>query len=157
VAVALVGAWAGVIALPGSDGGSLDARVDAIGATVRCPACPEPISVNDSQNPKAWDMRQYIRDRLQQGASAGQIRQDLVDRYGPSILLAPPQQGFDALVWLVPLLAVAVAGALALLMVRRWLRHGGSEPPLEVPASSIESPEHQTYQERLDRELASRG
>ncbi len=156
LAAVLIGAWAGVVALPGGSSGSLDARVNAIGATVRCPACPEPISVNDSQNPKAWDMRQYIRDRLQQGASAGQIRQELVARYGASILLAPPQQGFDALVWLVPLVAVVLAGAIALLTVRRWLQRTGTEPPLGVPVAPIEGPEHQIYQDRLDRELAAR-
>jgi cytochrome c-type biogenesis protein CcmH len=156
VAIALVGAWAGVIVLPGNGTGSLDARVNAIGATVRCPACPEPISVNDSQNTKAWDMRQYIRDRLQQGASAAQIRQELVDRYGPSILLAPPQQGFDALIWLVPLVMVALAGVVATMTVRRWLHRSGTEPPFEA-AVPIEGPEQQAYQDRLDRELASRG
>jgi cytochrome c-type biogenesis protein CcmH/NrfF len=156
VAAVLIGAWAGVVVLPGGSGGTLDARVNAIGATVRCPACPEPISVNDSQNPKAWDTRQYIRDRLQHGASAGQIRQELVDRYGPSILLEPPQQGFDALVWLVPLVAVVLAGAVALVTVRRWLQRTGTEPPLDMPALPIEGPEHQTYQDRLDRELAAR-
>lgn len=137
-----------------ADSGSLDARVNAVGATVRCPICPEPIPLNDVQNTQALQMRLFIRDRLQHGETEEQVRQDLVARYGTNILLAPPPQGFNLLIWLVPLLGVAACGAAVLLVVQRWT--GGSAHEQFAPAGAPPNPELKRYEEMLDRELAAR-
>jgi len=120
------------------DSGSLDARANAVGETVRCAACPQPISVNDEQNSVAQDERQLIRQLLQQGLSEEQVRQALVARYGPSILLAPPQQGFDWLIWLVPPVAIAACAAAVFLAARRWA--SGSHTPEFFGANAIGPP-----------------
>src|SRR6266851_4163749 len=57
-----------------ADSGPLEARVTAVGATVRCPICPEPIPLNDVQNLQAQQMRQFIRERLASGLSEDQVR-----------------------------------------------------------------------------------
>lgn len=140
-----------------ADSGSLDARVTAVGATVRCPICQQPIPVNDVQNTEAAQMRQFIRERLQQGLTEEQVRQALVERYGASILLAPPQRGFDLLIWLVPVAALAVCACAVLLAVRRWSRGAwrAGSAAVTAPATPA-SPELRRYEEQLDRELAAR-
>jgi len=154
-----------------ADSGSLDARASAVGETVRCAACPQPISVNDEQNSVAQDERKLIRQLLQQGLTAEQVRQALVARYGPSILLAPPQQGFDWLIWLVPPVAIAACAAAVFLAARRWA--GGSHAPEFFGANAIgppapsdragapatvtptaANPDLRRYEAMLDRELA---
>ena len=162
-AVTLVAAlWMATLSPAPGDRGSLDARVMAVGATVRCPICPEPIPVNDVQNEKALHLRQFIRSQLQRGLSADQVRQELVKLYGAKILLAPPQRGFDLLVWIVPLAVVSVCGVVLALAVRRWSRGMGPESPA-LPAKQPDAQANEPllvgrqikrYEAILDRELA---
>jgi cytochrome c-type biogenesis protein CcmH len=166
-AVTLVAAlWMATLSHGAGDGGSLslDARVMAVGATVRCPICPEPIPVNDVQNAQALQMRQFIRGELQRGLSADQVRQELVESYGAKILLAPPQRGFDLLVWIVPLAVVSVCGVVLALAVRRWSRPLGPEssplpaqqPDLQASEPLLVGPQIKRYEAILDRELAAK-
>ncbi len=155
VAIVLVGAaiWGVTLFRASPDGGSLEARVTAVGNTVRCPICKEPIPLNDIYNAQALQMRQFIRTELQRGVSEDGVRQELVEQYGPDILLAPPQHGFDLLVWLVPLGTVAACAVAVLLVIRRWSGGAPETAPLETPASG---PESGRYEQMLDRELAAR-
>jgi cytochrome c-type biogenesis protein CcmH len=163
-AVTLVAAlWMATLSPAPGDRGSLDARVMAVGATVRCPICPEPIPVNDVQNEKALHLRQFIRSQLQRGLSADQVRQELVKLYGPTILLAPPQRGFDLLVWIVPLAVVSVCGVVLALAVGRWSRRMGPEssplpatqPDAQASKPLLVGPQIKRYEAILDRELAA--
>jgi cytochrome c-type biogenesis protein CcmH len=164
-ALTLVAAlWMAALSPGARDGGSLDTRVMAVGATVRCPICPEPIPVNDVQNAQSLQMRQFIRSQLQQGLSADQVRQKLVELYGAKILLAPPPRGFDLLVWIVPLAVVSVCGVVLALAVRRWSRRMGPESsplPAKQPDAQASEPllvgsQIKRYEAILDRELAAK-
>jgi cytochrome c-type biogenesis protein CcmH len=141
-----------------AEGGSLEARVTAVGATVRCPICPEPIPLNDVQTAQAIQMRQFIRDQLRHGLSEDQVRQELVARYGTGILLAPPQRGFDLLAWVVPFGALVACAIAALAALRRWSSSGARPDDPSPPAlpTGVGSPEARRYEELLDRELAAR-
>ena len=163
-AVTLVAAlWMATLSPAPGDRGSLEARVMAVGATVRCPICPEPIPVNDVQNAQALQMRQFIRGELQRGLSGDQVRQELAERYGATILLAPPQRGFDLLAWIVPLAVVSVCGVVLALAVRRWSRRTGPEssplpakqPDGQASETFIVGPQIKRYEAILDRELAA--
>lgn len=154
--IAVTALWLYTLLRAPADSGTLDQRVTAVGATVRCPICPQPIPLNDVQNPQALQMRQFIHSRLQLGFSEEQVRQQLVERYGAGILLAPPQRGFDLLIWLVPLGAVAACGAAVLLAVRRWSGGQAGLPASSAPPTAPPGPELQRYEELLDRELAAR-
>ena len=162
VAVAIVAliaiAWCITLFRPPAEGGSLDARVTAVGATVRCPICPEPIPLNDVQTAQAVHMRQFIRDQLRHGLSEDQVRQELVARYGTGILLAPPQRGFDLLAWVVPFGALVACAIAALVALRRWSSSGARPDDPSPPAlpTGAGSPEARHYEELLDRELAAR-
>ena len=64
-------------------------------------------------------MRGVIRERLAAGDTPEQVVAYFVDKYGQWILLAPPREGFNILVWAFVLLAVRmmrrVTGSLRIL------------------------------------------
>lgn len=90
-------------------------RAQEINKTVMCPVCPGE-SIDQSQHPLAVQMRGIVDEKLHEGWTSGQIREFFVERYGPSVLLEPPRQGFNWLVWVVPPVGV-VGGGLTLYLV----------------------------------------
>ncbi len=98
---------------------TLDDRVHAVAATIRCPVCLN-LSVADSPSPVAQEMRTQIRQELQAGSTPDQVRARFVAAYGQWILLAPPKQGLTWLAWLLPPLVVTGSGVAAALVIRRW-------------------------------------
>ena len=122
-----------------------------IGKHLRCPVC-ENLSVADSPSQLAEQMRGIIREKLEAGEPKEQIIQYFVDRYGESVLLEPPKQGFTLLIWWGPALILALALVVVVLSIRRRLPSGDSQGQ-EIVALSQD--ELVLYEERLNRELAS--
>ena len=109
------------LAVGARDGGPpTDAeRVQRITEGIRCPTCRSQ-SVADSDAPAAKAIREETLRRVQEGQTDEQIRAYLVGRYQEDILLDPPRKGIGAVVWVLPVLALAAAvGGLALAF-RRW-------------------------------------
>lgn len=104
-------------------------RVERISKEVRCPTC-ESQSVADSRAPASEAIRQEVRRRVDAGESDAAIRSFLVSRYGKDVLLEPETKGVSALVWALPVLAVAMALAGLAVAFRRW----GSRPRSEASA-----------------------
>src|SRR5712692_9382771 len=121
--------------------------VHEVAAQLRCVVCQN-LSVADSPSEMASQMRAIIRDRLAAGERPAEVQQYFVDRYGEWILLSPPRRGFNLLVWLLPLAAVAVGLAATGALVWRWThrRRGVRPPPVAVDAA---------MSERIRRELES--
>src|SRR5207247_8601909 len=84
-----------------------DAEVHEIAGGLRCVVCQN-LSVADSPSEMARQMRAIVRERLEAGESPTEVVQYFVDRYGEWILLSPRRSGFTLLVWLAPLVAVAL-------------------------------------------------
>ena len=102
-------------------------RAAAIESVVRCPSC-EDLSVATSSAPTALTVRATVRQLIAEGRTDQQVKDYLVARYGPAIVLEPPARGWSLLVWLLPLLGGLVAtGAVATVLVRR--RHAVDEGP----------------------------
>ena len=94
--------WAGE-AQPAAENPALEARVNALASELRCLVCQNQ-TLADSNAPLAVDLRNQIRERMQQGASEGDIIGFLVERYGDFVLYRPPFKATTLVLWVGPLL-----------------------------------------------------
>jgi cytochrome c-type biogenesis protein CcmH len=109
---------------------TIDDRARALDSEIRCPVC-QGTSIADSPAAFAAEMRAVVLEQLRAGMSDQQLRDFFVERYGVWILLAPPAQGPQLILWLAP--AIALTGG-ALLLVYRARRSGHADPQLAGPA-----------------------
>jgi cytochrome c-type biogenesis protein CcmH len=80
--------------------------------TVRCLVCHGQ-SVADSDSDLAGDMRALIRKRIDAGEKPEAIRAWLVERYGDWITYDPPLSGRTGVLWITPILFLALGLFLA--------------------------------------------
>lgn len=84
-----------------------DDEVNQIARELYCPVCENtPLDVCPTQACEDW--RAEIRVQLSQGKSKEEIQQYFVDRYGAKVLSTPPQEGFNQIIWILPIGAVVV-------------------------------------------------
>ena len=72
----------------------------------------------------ADQIRADIARRLDAGESAGQVVAAYVAQHGEKIRSAPTTEGFSLLAWTMPFILLFVAGAVLVLLVRRWKTAG---------------------------------
>jgi cytochrome c-type biogenesis protein CcmH len=113
---------------------------------VMCVECRT--ALNISTSPVADQERAFIREKIADGLTKQQIKDALVDAYGPDVLGEPEPKGFDLSVWIVPALLVALAAGGVALLARRWRR----TPAAAEPAAPDLDPEDAR---RLDAELTT--
>lgn len=99
----------------------LEAQTTLLASELRCPVC-QGNSIQDSPSELAQQMRDVIRDQLKAGKSPDEVRAYFVDKYGEWILLSPKAQGFNLVVYIIPLAAVVVGGIIVWRTVKRWTR-----------------------------------
>jgi cytochrome c-type biogenesis protein CcmH/NrfF len=97
----------------------LDAQTRALSAELRCPVC-QGLSLQDSPSELAQQMRAVVRDQLASGKTPDEVRRYFIDKYGEWILLEPQKRGFNLLVYLLPVVAIAGGAAVIVVSVRRW-------------------------------------
>jgi cytochrome c-type biogenesis protein CcmH len=112
---------------------------------VMCPVCPGE-TLEQSSSPAAQQVERFIAARIAAGDSKDEIKDRLVDEYGPRILAAPPKEGFDLLAWVLPL--VGLLGGALIIGGAAWHWSRVREP---APDGAPLDPE---LERRLDRELA---
>lgn len=120
--------------------------VHEVAAQLRCVVC-QSLSVADSPSETAHQMKDIIRERLAAGETPEQVRAYFVEKYGTWILLSPPRQGFNLLVWVVPFVGLGLGLVLVLIVVRRWSRR---------PAAPAAPPLDPAMRARIRREMAER-
>ena len=123
---------------------ALEDKVREVASGLRCVVCQN-LSVADSPSDLAKEMRNLVRELIQQGKSPEEIRAYFVSRYGEFVLLSPPKRGFNLLLWGLPFLAIAAGACGVYLVARRWAAEREDEPAVD--------PE---YAERVRRELQER-
>jgi cytochrome c-type biogenesis protein CcmH len=114
---------------------------------VMCVECGTALNV--SQSPVAEQEREFIRARIADGMTKEQIKDALVQEYGPDVLAEPPGGGFNITAWLVPAALAALALGGVVLLTRRWRR--GPAPAASTATEEIDPEEAR----RLDAELAA--
>jgi cytochrome c-type biogenesis protein CcmH len=147
LAVALLLIAALVVSSPLAAAPVSEDAVHDVAAQLRCVVC-QSLSVADSPSETAHQMKDIIRERLAAGESSEQVKAYFVDKYGLWILLSPPRQGFNLLVWVVPFAALAAGLLLVLVLARRWRRRAASAPAVARPDAAM--------RERILREMAER-
>lgn len=97
-------------------------RAIALGKKIRCPVCQgTPIAESPSQS--AQDMMKQLRRLVAEGKTDAEIIEWFKQRYGEWAILEPSREGFNLVVWLLPI--VVLAGGVAF-----WrMNIGGGEKP----------------------------
>ncbi len=133
----VAGLMVALISLSAAASGSKPTRKSIEGAlTCQC-GCNQTVSGCDHYGCSSREeMRVLIEKEIAAGKDETAIFQDMTLRYGVKVLAAPPAQGFNLTVWILPILGLMVGLAVVLLIVRRW-RKPPAEPP-SAPPSSID-------------------
>jgi cytochrome c-type biogenesis protein CcmH len=120
LALAVVVAVALLVGVSDRSGPSTPAeRAHHLAESIQCPTCSGQ-SVADSDATASRFIRRQIDQRIADGASDDQIRDELASSYGDDILLTPQRSGLAGLVWVLPVaVLVAALGGIALAF-RRW-------------------------------------
>ena len=133
---------------------TLEARAQEINKTVMCPVCPGE-SIDQSQHPRAKAMRGVVDEKLAEGSTNDEIRQFFVERYGPSVLLEPPREGLNWLVWVVPPVGILVAALALYLVLRLAVRPSPRTGENTDDVAYLTEAERDDYFRRIEAALAS--
>jgi cytochrome c-type biogenesis protein CcmH len=87
---------------------AMDKRVAALAVELRCLVCQNQ-TIADSNASLAVDLRNQIREQLEQGASEQDVIDFMVARYGDFVLYKPPFKASTLALWLGPFVLLALA------------------------------------------------
>jgi cytochrome c-type biogenesis protein CcmH len=114
--------------LHGASTSEIEDRTREISTELRCVVCQN-LSVADSPSEMAQQMRAIVREQVQAGKTAEQIKEFFVSKYGDWVLLRPKTTGVSALLWILPYVVLVCGIIAALWFIRRWTKN---KPPAEV-------------------------
>ena len=146
-------------------GAELDARTRSLAERMRCPIC-QGSSIADSPSSSALTMVAQVRDLLSRGYSEQQVLDYFVRSYGEFVLLQPKAEGFNLVVWLLPVAGVVIGVVLIAMRLRQSrARRDGATADLKTGSSAGATtarridddvdPELARYVERVRSEVGS--
>src|SRR6266852_7157504 len=100
--------------------------------------------------PASDGMRNELMAAVSRGESDSLVEQAFVQKYGPTVLAAPTNKGFDRTAWIVPFAALFLGFGLVVLIVRGW-RNGPPSGPTGG-ATSGRSAEFQRLRDQAGKE-----
>lgn len=123
-----------LVAFPaGAQENVTDDEVNAVAKELYCPVCENtPLDVCPTQACQDW--REVIRTQLAEGRSEEQIKDYFALQYGDRVLAEPPQQGFNLLVWVLPIGAVVIGGVFFVSYMRNLQKRSAETAEVEVVA-----------------------
>jgi len=100
-------------------------------------------------------MKEVIAQKLGTGESKEQIRAYFVQQYGDVVLGAPAGEGFNTLVWVLPVLVAVLAIGWLVFALRSWIRKPKLAPAAVSNAAVPEAPDQtkDDYMKRVDDEM----
>ena len=137
-------------------GAAPQASLPDIEDEVMCVECGTALNVSTST--VADQERAFIRKQIAMGKDKQEIKDALVEEFGPGVLADPPSSGFDLTAYLVPILLIVAAAAGVAVAARRWRRRaasaaaGGADAADATDKPALLSTDEQR---RLDAELAA--
>jgi cytochrome c-type biogenesis protein CcmH len=113
-----------------------------------CGGCNHVLSVcNMVACPNSNGMKEEIGKLLDQGKTPKEVQAIFVEKYGPTVLSAPPTEGaFNLSAWAMPFVAFLV-GAMAVVY---FVRQFKAQTPQGAPGGRIDTSK---YQQRVEEEL----
>jgi cytochrome c-type biogenesis protein CcmH/NrfF len=101
----------------------------------------------------AHDRREELRTELDAGHSLDQIRADYVQRFGTQALAVPPNTGARRILWVFPLVAIAVMAGVVVVTLRQWRNRQRQREARANPTGKPSETARDAYDEKLDDEL----
>ncbi|THF72015.1 cytochrome c-type biogenesis protein CcmH [Deinococcus sp. Arct2-2] len=95
-----------------------EAQARQIAVNIRCPICTG-VPITESTNDISREMLRGVREQVAAGRSARDVYAYFSARYGNFVLLDPPKEGSNLLLWGAPLAALGGGGAVLWLFLRR--------------------------------------
>ena len=88
-----------------------------------------------------------LRTALDRGDSNNLILQNFVQKYGPTVLAAPPKKGFDLMAWIMPGVVFLLATLGTALLIRKWKLH-----TVSMPEETASTPQMDAIRKKIRRE-----
>ena len=98
-----------------------DRRIQELNKVLMCPVCPGE-SLDQSQNELASQMREIVKEKIDDGWTDEQIKDYFVERYGPRVVMHPPFGGFTITAWIIPPIILVCAFGIFVFYIRSKLR-----------------------------------
>jgi len=110
---------------------SLRERYGVLTAELRCPKCQNQ-NIADSNAPIAQDLRKQLYEQLHAGSSDEEIVEYMVSRYGEFVMYRPRLNQVTLVLWLAPVILLALALWVLLSSLRR---RTGVDTPVSLTAA----------------------
>jgi cytochrome c-type biogenesis protein CcmH len=132
-----------------------DDAVNAVAKKLYCPVCENtPLDVCPTKACKDW--REMIRQQLSDGWTEQQVMDYFAATFGAQVLAQPPANGFSALVWVLPGLALFGGGLMLWQVLRRWQRQAGAAGAAVAEPATPPAGIAPDVLARIEQEVASR-
>jgi len=128
-----------------------DARFNKLGHNLMCACGCRQILLECNHVGCSYSdrMRDELSTALTRGDSDDLVLQAFVQKYGPTVLAAPPATGFNLVAWIMPFAVLFAALGFAVLVVLRWKQRA----PAVEPASASSELEAMRLRARRETEL----
>jgi cytochrome c-type biogenesis protein CcmH len=97
-------------------------------------------------------MRKELKAAMDRGDSDQVILAGFVEKYGPTVLSAPTNKGFDRVAWIMPVVIFFAGLTAVALVVVAWKRSTGKNPPPSSPGKG--NPEMDELRRRVHEETS---
>jgi len=101
----------------------------------------------------ATPMRKEIREKLDAGETNEEILASFVDRYGLTVLSAPPTSGFNLSAWIMPFVVLIAGAWVAKSVLGSWRRETVQNESVATEQSGGPDPVNAEQKARIEREL----
>ncbi len=123
---------------PPLSGAALDQATEDVASLMRCPVC-QGLSVADSPASSAVDLKAEVRRQLALGYTKDQVIASFERSYGEFIRLEPKAEGFNWLVWLMPVLALLVGALVIYFQLRPRPQAPAASAAMDLPHEESKS------------------
>jgi cytochrome c-type biogenesis protein CcmH/NrfF len=116
---------------------------------VMCTICGTTLQLANA--PQAQQERELINELIAEGRTKEEIKDALVEEYGPEVLAVPSSEGFDLAAWIVPVAGILAALVAIALAARRWRGSRPAEPAAPEGGPAIAPADEERLREDLRR------